>query len=236
MHRTFTSAATRGSGGRKQIGWLSSLGIGPSPSAELLTKAARRELRDLELVAPVSFTEFRRLRNEYDVLILQAPIQLDGEKVKVIMAGSPGRGPIPVDAEKLTEQLADKSNLTWVVIETVANDCSMRTAQALRRLADELAQKIGRQVVALCHPRAYLHEFEIAETPNEEPPVFLVELLKQLPRTSLDDAAHIARKNVLRGWPLDEAGVGVPIVMRPQAPVAVAAEPSQRAGRRGPRL
>jgi len=171
----------------------------------------------VKLDAPDSPTwaVFCSYREQADVVILQTPLRLDGDEVKVLFA-TPSPGELkPVPWTSVRDQLNDRRALTWLVIETVADGPANQSALAVRQLAQDLAFALERSVVGICHSRAYLRCFE--ENPGGT--AFTAHLLWELnARRPLEAAAYTARTKVMSSLAIqDPAIVGIPIIVRPRA-------------------
>ncbi len=159
-----------------------------------------------------------------DVVILQIPVRLVDSRIELDFIG-PERAPKPISADTVSTRLQDWPALTWLFIETIAEESSDQPAIAVRRLARTLAEDLKRPVVGVCHPRAY----SSCVRENPDAPVFLAALLNEMRRGSpLDQAAHNARCTVVKSLPiLKSAIVGMPIVVMP-VQRAVREEPARR--------
>jgi len=216
----------------QRVAVLSSYGGFEDEPRRLLPVETAKQLKKLGVALdedpePLTWPQFRGSPDKADVVVLQAPLRLDGDEVKMLFVGASAREPKPTSWTEVANVLERRRALTWLLIETVADDSRSRSAFAVRRLALELATKLARPVVGICHTSAYLSCLE------EKPPgtAFTAHLLWQLNAgQSLERAAAAARREVSSSFGIDDpAVVGMPIVMRPvveeplpaQRPVAI---------------
>jgi hypothetical protein len=216
----------------QRVALLSSFGGFDDESRRLLPVETTNQLKNLRLAldedsGPLTWTQFRNSPDWADVVVLQAPLRLVGDEVKMLFVGKSARDPKPTSWTEVAEVLERRRALSWLLIETVADDSLSRSAFAVRRLAVELATKLARPVVGICHTSAYLSCLET------DPPgtAFTAHLLSQLNAGQpLERAAAVARREVSGTVGIDDpAVIGMPIVMRPvvneplqaQRPVAV---------------
>ena len=215
----------------QKVALFSSLLSTEDKSLKRLTADTQGQLQGLGLLSAEDVNEatwgaFGYAPDNADVVILQAPVRIAEDGVKVLFAPSAaGKDLDPVPAESVANVLQKRTTMTWLLIETVGNDSRDQPGRAARRLAQILAINTKRAVVAICHSRAYLSC--LART--DKPTSFLAELLREVDGGSfLDEAAQAARESVV--WSLgvnNPAVVGVPIVLRPEP-----AEPSRPVARR----
>jgi hypothetical protein len=164
--------------------------------------------------AASSWNVFSMAQDDADVVILQCPVRLEGERLEMLFARESGDME-PVPAHTVVRKLKDRTSMTVLLIETIADDSGDQPALGVRRLARGLAENLRCPVVAICHPRAYAHCLK--DYPNE--PVFLAALLQAVrSRLDLDQAAYSARNEVVTNLPTEPTIVGIPIVMKPEPP------------------
>jgi hypothetical protein len=184
-----------------------------------LTAATKEQLEKrlhikMDPAAAASWNVFSMAQDDADVVILQCPVRLEGERLEMLFAREAGDME-PVPANTVARKLKDRTSMTVLLIETIADDSGDQPALAVRRLARDLAESLRCPVVAICHPRAYAHCLK--HYPNE--PVFLAALLQAVrSRLDLDQAAYSARNEVVTNLPTEPTIVGIPIVMRPEPP------------------
>jgi hypothetical protein len=180
-----------------------------------LTAETEKQLKALGMSPAVTeaaeWNVFRGAPDDADLVILQTPVTLVENRVEVLFAAEHGAKPVP-DAS-VARQLKRRRNLVWLVIETVADGSQSQPALALRRLVPYLAAELGRAVVGVCHPRAYLKSRE----ENPDTTAFAAALIAELAAgSSLDHAAHEARASVASDLGIRNAAiVGLPIIMHP---------------------
>jgi hypothetical protein len=219
IERVFAVPGTKqaGSGVIQKVALFSSLGSAGDSDLHVLTDATKRHVQTLGLLSDADVAEaiwgvFRTAPDDADTIILQAPVRIEDNTAKVVFASDATRAN-PVPADSVAKELSRRTTLTRLFIETVATDSRTQPALAVRRLAQLLASRLKRPVVAICHSRAYLNCLR----QHPEATVFLAELLRELDRGSaLDRAAQVARDNVVSSLGLnDPAVIGFPIVIRP---------------------
>ena len=220
IERVFAVPGTKHAGAAIQrVLLFSSLSATHAENADLLTDATEQQLKKIDLTPEVTRSAtwplFSGAPESADVVILQAPIRLRDGRVQVLFADPTSDEPKPVPAESIGKTLENRSELTWLFIETVAANSRHQSALAVRRLAEYLASRLARPVVAICHSRAYLSF--LPDYPDAA--TFLPHLLGKLdakPKWALDHAAHAARDSVVSSLAVSDAAIiGFPIVMRP---------------------
>ena len=201
------------------VALLSSLEPSSTGPAHVMAAAATEQFRTLGLetepTTHVTWGLFSGSPNTADLMVLQVPLTWDeGEAKALFKPTRPDDGPKPVRAHDVATVLQNRSALTRVFIETLADTSRAATAAALRRFADDLARQLGRPVVGVCHARAYASA--VTETPAATS--FVPHVVQQLKnRVSLEVAAHSARLRVASTLAASEpAIVGIPVVVRPE--------------------
>lgn len=185
-----------------------------------LTAATKKQLEELGIrMSPgpsSSWNVFSMAQDDADIVILQCPVRLQGGRLEMLFEPEAGSTtPVSAQQDNLARKLKDRSSMTTLLIETIADGSSNQTALALRRLARSLAESLRCPAVAVCHSRAY------ARCPGDYPnePVFMATLVKGVRSgLPLDQAAHAARCEVVTSLVTDPAIVGIPIVTIPTKP------------------
>jgi hypothetical protein len=183
-----------------------------------LTAATKEQLEQLRIQmvpgAASSWNVFSMAQDDADVVVLQCPVRLEGGKLEMLFAPEAGvMEAVPAQQDTLARKLQDRSSMTTLLIETIADDSGEQPALAVRRLARGLAESLRCPVVAICHPRAYAHSLKAY--PNES--VFVAALLQAVRSgLPLDQAAYSARHEVVTSLPTEPTIVGIPIVMTPE--------------------
>jgi hypothetical protein len=195
----------------KKVALLSSLVPASDGKSSVLTSQTQEQLEKngiaVEAVAPASWDTVWSATPDADVVALQTPVRLVEAGVSLQFANDSWKR-----AQSVGTQLGQRRNLTCLLIETVADAWSDVPALGVRLLAGDLASRLERPVIAVCHPRAYLDC--IAGEPKAA--TFLAELLRKMnAQVPLGRAASEARKSVLDSLGGDPAVVGLPIVLQP---------------------
>jgi hypothetical protein len=216
IERLFEAPVTKYAGTQEiqKVVLFSSLEAGAEESVHPLTAAtqAQLELSPEDVVPRAKWSQFTGAPDA-DVVALQAPVWLKDGNLKVVFAGPRAGEPNDVDAVHAKTFLQQRPALSWLLIETIADDPHYRSALAVRKLADYLASQAKRPVVALCHSPAYLTA--LRENPNAT--TFLGQLIDKLrARWPLDHAAYAARESVVSSLGLNDSSIiGFPVVLRP---------------------
>ncbi len=174
----------------------------------------------VEVFRPATWRQFRTNPTGADLVILQARIRMRGGMAQVGF-GSPGGELADTREIDLLNTVADPVGeltlpwraLTWLVVETIAEDPTWQAPLATRRFAHNLAQRCQRNVVAICHPPAYRRC--LRDGPGDD--TFLDMFVRNLARgRPLGQAAYGARQAALAALQVDGSVIGIPIVIRPE--------------------
>jgi hypothetical protein len=165
----------------------------------------------------VTWSQFAGSPDSADLVVLQVPLTWgeDGEAKALFAPKSADDAPKQVRASDLADTLAaSRGALSHVFLETLADTSRAGSAAALRCYADDLATRLKRPVVGVCHARAYAGAVTDTQTARSFMP-HVVQGLKS--GESLELAAHAARVRVVSTLAADEpAIVGIPVVVRPE--------------------
>ena len=218
VERVFPVPVTKSAGRAttlQHIALFSSLKTTSDEDVHPLTSATEAQLAALRLkpdvVKSTKWQHFSGAPDNADVVILQTPVWLVEDDVKVVFVHQREEEG-DVLASDVIKKLRERNALSWLLFETVA-DSNRQSATAVRQLADAVASALRRPVVAVCHSQAYVNC--VRENPEAE--TFVAHLVKKVGASwSLDHAAHAAREAVVTSLALrDPSIIGFPVVMRP---------------------
>jgi hypothetical protein len=227
VQRGFPATPTKsGGGGRslraagriQRVALFSSLA--PSGAGErqhLLTRVSVKRLKaaglEPEVTAPADWRRFYNYRNDADVFILHVPVHLEHGQPHVRWLRPSGEEDRATPMESIAGALRARPAMTWLLIESVAEDADAESALAVRQLAEYLALQVERPVLAVCHAAAYLRYLG-----DEDPDgPFAAQVVERLNAGEpLDMAAHAVRHELMTALsPREPAIIGVPMVLSP---------------------
>jgi hypothetical protein len=189
----------------------------PTELQHLLTRLTTERLVEAkfkpEVTAPADWRRFRSFNKDADVFILQVPVYLEGKQAQVRWRLPSGEEDTTTPIEDLGRVLEDRPALTWLLIESVAEQADADSALAVRQAAEYLALKLELPVLAVCHSMAYLNY--LREDDLDGP--FAAQVVERLNRGEpLDIAANAVRRDLMTALsPKQPAIIGVPIVLSP---------------------